>query len=93
MQSEMFAEVRKFVPQLPAEPRWARAKRWELAYLKDPTDPICADDFPAAADDFLLEFCGDYRCGDGGEAAAQSGRHAAETLLRKIKKAEGTKLS
>lgn len=84
--AKIYAGTRKIVPQLPEELRWARIKRWEIARLQDPAGVVDPETCPAAPDDVLLEFCGDYRVGDGVEPAARSGRDAAERLLRKMAK-------
>ncbi len=84
----LYEESRKYIKELPENYVWTRVKRWQIAHLKNPDDVIRVSDSPAAPDDVLVEFCGDYRAGDGVEDAAQSGREAAETLLAKIQRLE-----
>ena len=82
----MYHQARRYVPQLPAEWRWARAKRWEVAHLAPGQDIASAKDFPTSPESVLIEFCGDYREGDGCEAAAYSGRVAAgESFIKNVK--------
>jgi len=88
---KMYQEARRYVPQLPSEWRWARAKRWRVAHLQDPTKVVLSKEYPAAPEPVLVEFCGDYREGDGCESAARSGRLAAESLQAKIEKLLGGK--
>jgi predicted NAD/FAD-dependent oxidoreductase len=85
----MYQEARRYIPQLPPEWRWARGKRWEIAHLQDEGLVVPTQQFPAAVDDILIEFCGDYREGDGCEAAARSGKLAAEKILAKIERLTG----
>lgn len=85
----MYKQARKYIPQLPDEWRWARAKRWEVAHLVKDSVVASAEQFPASPESVLIEFCGDYREGDGCEAAAHSGRLAAESLIAKIAKISG----
>lgn len=80
----IYQEARRHVPQLPEAWRWARAKRWDFAHLKESIQPAYTTQYPAAPESVLLEFCGDYREGDGCEAAARSGRLAVQALLAKI---------
>ncbi|MBN1866385.1 FAD-dependent oxidoreductase [Candidatus Sumerlaeota bacterium] len=79
----LYREAREIVPELPREWRWARAKRWEQAQVVNTDDLPDFDRYPAAKGEALVEFCGDYRIGNGVESAAQSGRRAAENLIRK----------
>lgn len=81
---ETYAEARRLVPQLPERWRWARFKRWPLGRLRNAEQVLLPGQTPAAGSDVLVEFCGDYRAGDGVEAAASSGRTAAESLLAKM---------
>jgi predicted NAD/FAD-dependent oxidoreductase len=84
----LYQESRKYIKELPEKYHWTRVKHWEIAHLKDPEKVVRIDDYPAASEDVLVEFCGDYRAGDGVEDAAQSGREAAEKLLEKIQRLE-----
>jgi predicted NAD/FAD-dependent oxidoreductase len=81
----LHAEIRRFLPELPEAWRWARVKRWEIARLKSADDIVPADQFPSVVDDSLVAFCGDYRLGDGVEAAALSGKLAAQRLIHKMR--------
>lgn len=78
---QLYAEVRRLVPNLPDEYRWARLKRWDVALLQSEEMALPVEDFPGADNNTLIEFCGDYRIGNGVEVAAQSGRQAAQALL------------
>lgn len=84
MLERLYAEARRLVPQIPAKWRWGRIKRWDIARLKDASQVVSPEEYPTAPDNVLIEVCGDYRIGDGVEQAAESGRDAAERLLRKI---------
>ncbi len=81
---QTYSEARRLVPQLPERWRWARFKRWPLGRLRNAEQILYPEKVPAADADVLVEFCGDYRAGDGVEAAASSGRAAAESLLAKM---------
>ncbi len=83
---KMYGEIRNFVDELPEKWRWARIKRWAISRLMDENSILNADKFPAAKDDGLVAFCGDYRIGDGVESAALSGKEASERLAARIKK-------
>jgi predicted NAD/FAD-dependent oxidoreductase len=80
----VYEEARAVVPQLPEEWRWARAKRWEIARLKDPDQVVSHEEYPAAIENTLAEFVGDYRVGDGVEQAALSGRKGADALMQRV---------
>lgn len=80
----LYAEARKLVPQLPAMWRWARTKRWEYARVRNLDGVVNAEEFPCAPGDLRIEFCGDWRVGDGAEDAARSGKEAAERLIAKM---------
>lgn len=82
----IYNEVSKYVPQMPDKWRWARTKRWDIARLANKESVIPFDECAAAPDNVFLEFCGDYRAGNGAELAAKSGRDAANVLLQKIGK-------
>ena len=82
----MFEAARRLVPALPDRWRWARLKRWEISRLREETVLATHADCPATDDEYLLDFCGDYRGGDGAESAAESGRAAAESLVRRMPK-------
>lgn len=79
----LYAEARKYMKELPASWRWARVKRWEIARLQPGWTPLTHAEFPVSHGDMLVDFCGDYRVGDGVERAAQSGKEAALRLLEK----------
>ena len=81
---KLYAEARRIVPELPARWRWARVKHWEVAHLKDPKAFVSPVEFPVSPEGVGVVFCGDYCVGHGVEAAAQSGREAADRLLRKL---------
>lgn len=81
----LYDQCRRFVPELPEHYHWARCKRWEKAQMRDPEAIVPVTEQTSTLDpEFPLEFCGDYRAGDGIENAARSGREAAESLLKRI---------
>ena len=84
----LYADARKLVPQLPDDWRWARLKRWDVGLLKAEQMAVPITEYPAAPADMLIEFCGDYRIGNGVEVTAQSGREAAKALLAKLGETE-----
>jgi predicted NAD/FAD-dependent oxidoreductase len=80
----IYEECQTLIPHLPAEFRWARSKFWDIARLCPTCDPIPIDTQPSAPKEVLVEFCGDYRAGDGCVASASSGSVAAQKLHEKI---------
>ena len=89
MLATMYAEAAQLVPSFPAKWRWARSKRWEFAQLEDPeAEAVRHEDCPAVSGGALIEFCGDYRIGNGTENAARSGREAAKRLLERTAAAD-----
>ena len=80
----LYRQAREMLPELPVEWRWARARRWQEARLKDPSRLPDFKHYPTVTGDARIEFCGDYRVGDGVENAARSGREAAERLIERL---------